>query len=77
MPVIQIVLEEDLLQKTDDAAHRVRQNRSALIRDAIREHLRRLNTLELERKLLEAYKRIPDNEPELDDWERVAAWPEE
>ena len=36
----QIVLDKKLLQDTDQAARRTKRNRSALVRDALREHLR-------------------------------------
>jgi mRNA interferase MazF len=42
MKTIQIVLDKRLLEAADQAARRTRQNRSALVRDALREHLRRL-----------------------------------
>ena len=41
MQTIQVVLEEKLLRDADRAARRVRVNRSALIREALREHLKR------------------------------------
>ena len=44
MQTIQVVLEEDLLRAADRAARRVRVNRSALIREALREHLKRIKT---------------------------------
>jgi metal-responsive CopG/Arc/MetJ family transcriptional regulator len=52
-------------------------NRSALIRDALREHLKRLHTRELEQQEREAYERIPDDPQELAVWDKVAAWPTE
>jgi len=42
METVQIVLDKKLLQAADRAARRTKQNRSALVRDALREHLRRL-----------------------------------
>src|SRR5260370_8387712 len=42
MEIIQIVVDKKLLQATDQAARRTKRNRSALVRDALREHLRRL-----------------------------------
>ena len=40
METIQIVLDKGLLQATDRAARRMKRNRSALVREALREHLR-------------------------------------
>ena len=77
METIQIVLDAKLLRATNGAAKRARVNRSALIRDAIREHLKRLRTLELEERERRGYARYPDSEEEAAEWARVAAWPED
>jgi len=45
---IQVVLDKELLQATDHAALRAKRNRSALVRDALREHLRRLTIQAME-----------------------------
>ena len=42
METIQVVLDKELLHATDKVARRLKANRSALVRDALREHLRRL-----------------------------------
>ena len=42
METVQMVLDKKLLQATDRAARQTKRNRSALVRDALREHLRRL-----------------------------------
>jgi metal-responsive CopG/Arc/MetJ family transcriptional regulator len=72
---IQVVLEEQLLKGADRAARRLKLNRSALIRDALREHLKRLRTLEKERLDRQGYEKFPDQEFAV--WDRVASWPEE
>jgi Ribbon-helix-helix protein, copG family len=41
MKTIQIVLDKKLLHTADQAARRTKRNRSALVHDALREHLRR------------------------------------
>ena len=40
MQIVQIVLDKKLLHAADQAAKRTKRNRSALVRDALREHLR-------------------------------------
>jgi metal-responsive CopG/Arc/MetJ family transcriptional regulator len=40
METIQIVLDKNLLEATDRAARRMKRNRSALVREAPREHLK-------------------------------------
>jgi metal-responsive CopG/Arc/MetJ family transcriptional regulator len=70
-------MEEGLLRSADLAARRLKINRSALIRDALRGHLQRLRLGELERREREAYERTPDDPAEFAAWDRVTAWPEE
>ena len=70
---IQVVLDPRLLSAADRAARRGRQNRSALIREALREHLRQLAAAEAELRDRTGYERQPD--VEFAGWEKVAAWP--
>jgi metal-responsive CopG/Arc/MetJ family transcriptional regulator len=76
MRTIQIVLEEELLRAADRAAREVKVNRSALVRQALREYLNKLQLRQQERRDREGYQRYPDTPGELAVWERVAAWPE-
>jgi metal-responsive CopG/Arc/MetJ family transcriptional regulator len=77
METIQVVLDTKLLQATDRAAHRAKQNRSALIRDALREHLRRLEIRALEERDRNGYTNTPQMHEEAQVWEAEAAWPAE
>lgn len=77
MQTIQVVLDEELLRAADRAARRVRVNRSALIREALRQHLDRLRTQELEDREREGYRKHPDTGEEALLWARAAAWPED
>lgn len=77
METIQIVLDKKLLQAADQAARRTKQNRSALVRDALREHLKRLESRAKERRDREGYSRQPQMADEWLGWEAGAAWPEE
>jgi metal-responsive CopG/Arc/MetJ family transcriptional regulator len=47
---IQVVLDAKLLKAADAAAKRERVNRSALIREALQEHLKRLRIRDLEER---------------------------
>ena len=76
METIQVVLDIALLRAADGAARRARVNRSALVREALREHLKRLKTRELEASDRRGYEERPEVSGEAADWERVAAWPE-
>ena len=77
METIQVVLDQKLLRAADAAARRTRQNRSALIRDALRAHLRRLQIHALEDQERAAYTRQPASLEESLMWEGEAAWPAE
>jgi len=76
METIQIVLDKELLKAADRAARHTRQNRSALVRDALREHIRLLATRVLEQRDREGYSRQPQEHGESLPWEAEAAWPE-
>lgn len=76
METIQVVLDTALLRATDGAARRARANRSALIREALREHLKRLQVRELEARDRRGYEQRPEASAEVAGWERVASWPE-
>jgi metal-responsive CopG/Arc/MetJ family transcriptional regulator len=73
---IQVVLDAKLLKAADLAAERSKVNRSALIRDALREHLKRSRELELEERDRRGYLAKPQREEEFRVWEDAAAWPE-
>jgi len=85
METVQIVLEKELLQAADRAARQTKQNRSALVRDALREHLRRLETCALEERDRQGYstqapalsKSVLSQSglSEFGLWEAEAAWP--
>lgn len=76
METIQVVLDSKLLRATNGAAKRARVNRSALVRQALREYLKRLECQSLEERDREGYRRHPDDPADVELWERVAAWPE-
>jgi metal-responsive CopG/Arc/MetJ family transcriptional regulator len=71
------VLDRKLLQAADRAARRTKQNRSALIRNALREHLHALEIRELEQRDREGYKKRPQTTSEPAIWEAEASWPAE
>ena len=77
METVQIVLDKRLLQATDQAARQTRRNRSALVRDALREHLRSLEIRRKEERDREGYARQPHTQDESLAWEAEAAWPAE
>ena len=77
METIQIVLDEKLLRATDRAARGAKRNRSALVHDALRHHLRRLSIQESEARDRHGHTAAPQRSSASSAWETEAAWPEE
>jgi metal-responsive CopG/Arc/MetJ family transcriptional regulator len=77
METIQVVLDAKLLKATDVAAKRQKVNRSALVRQALQEHLRRLHVMDLEERDRCGYRARPQRVEEYRPWEEAAAWPED
>ncbi len=75
MKRIQVILDSRLLRATDRVARRMNLTRSALIRSALREHLRTLKIRELEGRDRNGYQAIPQKAAELPGWESEAVWP--
>jgi metal-responsive CopG/Arc/MetJ family transcriptional regulator len=77
METIQVVLDSGLLKAADRAVRRLKTNRSALFREALRAHLKRLDVLEKEKRDREGYVRYPDSLDDSSAWDKVADWPED
>jgi metal-responsive CopG/Arc/MetJ family transcriptional regulator len=77
METIQVVLDGDLLRAADRVARKLKTNRSALFREALRAHLKGLDLLEKEKRDREGYVRYPDSQGEPAVWDKVADWPAE
>lgn len=76
METIQVVLDKELLRATDKAAKREKVNRSALIRQALEEHLKRLAIRDLEERDRRGYQAKPQRKEEYSPWQDAAAWPD-
>jgi metal-responsive CopG/Arc/MetJ family transcriptional regulator len=76
MKTIQVVLDAELLRAADGAAKRARVNRSALVREALRAHLKRLRARQAEARDELGYREHPAAARDSAAWERVASWPE-
>ena len=74
MQTIHVAVDEHLLRAADSAARRKKIDRSALVREALREHLKRLGQKDNERRDRLGYKHRPETD-DLSAWEAVAAWP--
>jgi metal-responsive CopG/Arc/MetJ family transcriptional regulator len=77
METIQVVLDSKLLRATDVAARRTKLNRSALIREALRAHLKNLEIRGRELRDRKGYEAGPRDPGDLSGWEAEAIWPEE
>ncbi len=77
MGTVQIVLGKELLKAADRAARRQRVNRSALVRDALREHLKHLAVRDREARDRAGYEARPIESDEFSVWDKAAAWPDE
>ena len=77
MQIVQVVLDKKLLHAADQAAQRTKRNRSALVRDALREHLRRLELRASEERDRKGYSRQSPADAEARGWESEATWPDE
>jgi metal-responsive CopG/Arc/MetJ family transcriptional regulator len=76
METIQVVLDTRLLKEANLAAKRQKVNRSALIRQALQQYLKRLREMELEEQDRRGYMARPQREDEYRVGEDAAAWPE-
>jgi metal-responsive CopG/Arc/MetJ family transcriptional regulator len=77
METIQVVLDKKLLDAADRAARKTRRNRSALVREALREYLERLTVRIQEDRDRRGYAKEPQTSNESRLWEAEARWPEE
>jgi metal-responsive CopG/Arc/MetJ family transcriptional regulator len=75
MKAIQIVIDDGLLREADRLVRRTKSNRSALVRQALREHLTRHRLHEMEVAEWRAYEAHPPIE--FDVWDRFVTWPKE
>ena len=74
MRTVQVVLEPELLREVDLAAKKHHINRSALIRDALRNHLKRIRILDLEERAIRALLLHKETKEESDWIEAASLW---
>ena len=77
METIQVVIDSTLLRATEVATRRTNVNRSALIREALRAHLKNLEIRERELRDRKGYEAGRGDSRGLSGWEAEAIWPEE
>jgi metal-responsive CopG/Arc/MetJ family transcriptional regulator len=73
---VQMTLDETLVLRVDRAARKLGTSRSAFTREALREALTRLTTLERERRHRKGYEARPVRRGEFDAWAKAQVWPD-
>jgi len=76
MRTVQMTLDEDLVKQVDRAARRLKTTRSAFTRQALREALKRVTTLQREAKHRRGYTEHPVEKDEFSGWVAEQMWPE-
>ncbi|MDO8675429.1 MAG: ribbon-helix-helix domain-containing protein [Candidatus Omnitrophota bacterium] len=74
MVTVQMTMDEKLVKRVDDLAHKLRTSRSAFAREALKEALKKHQVLELEEKHKNGYLRHPVKKGEFDIFEDEHAW---
>ena len=74
MERVHMVLDKDLLRATDRAARKMKVNRSVLLREALREHLRHLEIQSKEDHYREGYALRPHKGVDMSAWEAEGVW---
>jgi metal-responsive CopG/Arc/MetJ family transcriptional regulator len=75
MKTVQMTLDERLVQRVDRAARKLGTTRSAFTRNALRQALARLATVEKERRHRRGYDANPVEADEFDHWAKEQVWP--
>jgi metal-responsive CopG/Arc/MetJ family transcriptional regulator len=74
---IHVVFEPSLLKAADREARRLKLNRSAFIRNAVRSHLLALQVRAREEADRRGYEGLAASTADLAAWDRVAEWPKD
>lgn len=73
MKTTKVALDEGLLKEADRVARRLKLNRSALVREALRQYLRQVRVREREAADRAGYEKHPERAAELGAWDRVTS----
>lgn len=76
MKTVQMTLDEDLIERVDRAARRLKTTRSAFTREALNEALNHITTVQREAKHRRGYEAKPEGKDEFSDWAAEQVWPE-
>ena len=76
MKTVQMTLDEDLIERVDRAARRLKTTRSAFTREALNKALNHISTLQYEAQHRRGYETKPEGKDEFSDWAAEQVWPE-
>jgi len=76
MKTVQMTLDEELIERVDRAARRLKTTRSAFTREALNEALNHITTLQHEAQHRRGYEAAPEGKDEFSDWAAEQVWPE-
>lgn len=74
MKTIQITIEDTLLTDVDTTIKKLRSNRSAFIRESLKESLAKMRTQEREEQYRRGYEKYPVKKGEFDVWKDKQCW---
>lgn len=74
---VNIVLDREVPAATDRVARKLKRSRSAVVREALREHLHRLEIRAMEERDRAGYARQPEDPGGIALWTKSAVWPED
>lgn len=77
MKNVQVTIDEETLARVDRAGKPLGLNRSAIVRQALREWLRRRTVDSFEREWIAALERNPDDASRAEQWRDLHVWSEE
>ena len=76
MKTIQMTIDESLLSEVDTAVRDLGTSRSAFLRDALQQALKRMQIAVMERQHIAGYKGAPVEADEFDVWQGEQIWGE-
>jgi metal-responsive CopG/Arc/MetJ family transcriptional regulator len=77
MKNVQISFDETLLHKIDQIAASSQQSRSAIVREALQDWLRKKKITDFEQEWITKLKETPEDSKQLEPWIMVEHWEEE
>jgi metal-responsive CopG/Arc/MetJ family transcriptional regulator len=76
MKTVQMTLDEELIERVDRAARKLKTTRSGFTRAALNVALNHIVTMQREAKHRRGYEENPEGKDEFSDWAAEQVWPE-